>query len=123
MESGDLAGLVRLGLDQTMALRAMAQGMAWVRQLGDAPDAGATARLADGTVFLDGLVGSADGRLALIDHAVAYGKWSDAPAVTLCDSTGLDLLETRGFVGLDPARLPDVLRRAAADRSILMKRL
>ena len=124
----DLAHLVMLGLDQTIAMRAIAQDMAWVVEERGKVLAAATARLADGTVFLDGLVGHASGQLMLIDHAIAYARWSYAPALTLLAPHEDASLEDRGFVGLDPERLPPSLSTAAATsqdnpQKVLMKRL
>ena len=128
LTADDLAYLAMLGLDQTIAIRAMAQDMAWVMEEKGKVLAAATARLADGTVFLDGLVGEASGQLLLIDHAIAYARWSYAPALTLLASHEDASLEDRGFVGVDPERLPPSLGAAAATsqdalQKVLMKRL
>lgn len=118
----DLSSVAQLGLDKTLALRAMAQDMAWLADDGSVR-AAATARLADGTVFLDGLVGEMHHRLALIDHAIAYARWSFAPAVTLESSAHPQLPELRGFIGVGPAGLPPDLARAGKGKTLLMKRL
>lgn len=118
----DLSSLAKLGLDKTLAMRAMAQDMAWLADDGG-PRAAATARLADGTVFVDGLVGETHHRLALIDHAIAYARWSFAPAITLASSAHPQLAELRGFIGLGPAGLPPDLAKAGKGKTLLMKRL
>lgn len=119
----DFAPLAAMGLDQTVAMRAQAQDMGWVLGNGDEISGAATAYLADGTVFLDRLIGGQDAQLQLIDHALAYARWSYAPALTLCAPANSDALEARGFVGIDPDRLPIGLRAAAGDRKVLMRRL
>ncbi len=119
----DLGPLAAVGLDQTIAMRAQAQDMGWVLVEDDEIRAVATAYLADGTVFLDRLLGGEDAQLQLIDHALAYARWSYAPALTLCAPENPDTLEIRGFVGIDPDRLSTGLRAAAGDRKVLMRRL
>lgn len=119
----DLSTLAKLGLDEATALRAMVQDMAWALTLSDQVLGAATAYLADGTFFLDGLVGEDQHRLALVDHAIAYAKWSFAPAVTVKSSAHPKLVELRGFVGIDPSGLPPELARASKDATLLMKRL
>lgn len=123
MTSSDLAALGSLGLDPAKALRAMAQAMAWVVSVNDEICGAATAHLADGTVFLDQLVGPGVARQTLIDHALAYARWSDAPALTLRATKDDDALTALGFVGLDPDRLSPELHRAAEGATLLMRRL
>lgn len=119
----DLPALSILGLDQTIALRAMAQEMGWLCADNGVVAGAATAYLADGTVFLDGLVGDEPARHALIDHALHYARWSDAPAVTLLAPEDEDRLSRQGFVALDGDHLPPDLNRAAGRGKILMRRL
>jgi hypothetical protein len=119
----DLAPLVAMGLDHAIALRAQAQDLGWVLDNGEEIFGAATAYLADGTVFLDRLLGGEPAQLKLIDHALAYARWSYAPALTLCAPANPDALVGRGFVGIDPDRLPAGLRAAADGRKVLMRRL
>jgi len=119
----DLSSLAALGLDQTVAMRAMAQDMGWVLADGETFVGAATAYLADGTVFLDSVVGDERAQLALIDHALAYARWSYAPALTVLEGSHSEALQVRGFVGIDPERLPPGLRDAAGDTKVLMRRL
>lgn len=119
----DLSTLAGRGLDQATALRAMAQDMGWVLTEGEAILAAATAHLADGTIFLDGLVGKDPHRLVLIDHVIAYGKWSYAPAITVKDGAHPELAQLRGFVGICSAGLPPELAKLGKDKTLLMKRL
>ncbi|MBV6659061.1 MAG: hypothetical protein KI785_14955 [Devosiaceae bacterium] len=119
----DLPALSALGLTEPVVMRAMAQQMAWVVSDQASITGGATARFADGTVFLDGLVGTDAAQLALIDHAIGYGRWSDAPALTVCGDPESADLEARGFVGLKQDSLPPDLAAACAGGPIMMKRL
>jgi hypothetical protein len=123
LAADDLAPLASIGLDAAIAMRAMAQDMGWVLADGATVFGAATAYLADGTVFLDALVGQAQAKLILIDHVVAYARWSYAPAVTLLAPAHVQPLEARGFVGLDPSRLPPELGAVANKHKVLMKRL
>ncbi len=123
LAASDLATLSHMGLDEAIAMRAMAQDMGWVLADGRTILGAATAYLADGTVFLDTLVGQSQAKLLLIDHAVAYARWSYAPAVTLLAFAQKSALEARGFVGLDPGGLPPELGAVANRHKVLMKRL
>lgn len=119
----DFSSLAALGLDQTVAMRAMAQDMGWVIAKGETVLGAATAHLADGTVFLDVILGDEPTQLALIDHALAYARWSYSPALTLLEGQCASALLARGFVGIDPDGLPPNLRAAAGDNKVLMRRL
>ncbi|MEO0384653.1 MAG: hypothetical protein AAF234_14000 [Pseudomonadota bacterium] len=119
----DFSSLAALGLDQTVAMRAMAQDMGWVLADGETVLGAATAYLADGTVFLDSLLGDESTQLALIDHALSYARWSYAPALTVLKGKCPKALDERGFVGIDPDGLPPNLRAAAGDNKVLMRRL
>ncbi|MBO6675657.1 MAG: hypothetical protein JJ908_11340 [Rhizobiales bacterium] len=121
--AADFGPLAAMGLDQTIAMRAQAQDMGWVLGNGDEIFGAATAYLTDGTVFLDRLLGSEPAQLQLIDHALAYARWSYAPALTLCAPANADTLLARGFVGIDPDRLTSGLHAAANGRKVLMRRL
>lgn len=119
----DLPTLSALGLPEATAMRAMAQAMGWVLANEGNVLGAVTSYLADGTVFLDALVGEEQAKLILIDHVTAYARWSYAPALTLLAPTDLAPLEARGFVGLDPDGLPPELAVAANSLKVLMKRL
>lgn len=119
----DLSALNTLDLSSATALRAIAQQMGWMVDTGGAIEAAATAHLADGTVFIDSLVGTSSGRGKLIDHVLAYAKWSDAPAVTLAQQTVQPSLSQRGFIVLDSAALPPELAKARGDQTLLIKRV
>lgn len=119
----DLSALAKLGLDEATAMRAMAQDMGWVLVDDDHILSAATVHLADGTVFLDGLIGEETHRLALIDHAIAYARWSFAPAITVTSCAHANLIDLRGFVGIEPDGLPAELARACKGKTLLMKRL
>ncbi|MFK7791404.1 MAG: hypothetical protein AB8B88_01915 [Devosiaceae bacterium] len=119
----DLSVLAKLGLDQATAMRAMAQDMGWILADGSILLGAATSYLADGTVFLDRLVGDQSAKLALIQHAVSYARWSYAPAVTLIAPPALGAIKALGFVGIDQERLTPQLKFAAKTNKVLMKRL
>ncbi len=123
INADDLTAVSAFGLSKAVVLRAMAQDMAWLIEQDGEVSGAATAMLADGTVFLDGLVGDKTARITLLDHAVRYARWSYAPALTLIKDAVTDGLVDQGFVGLDPARLPPELAKAAQGGKVLMKRL
>lgn len=119
----DFSSLAALGLDQTVAMRAMAQDMGWVLANGETTLGTATAYLADGTVFLDSVLGDELTQLTLIDHALSYARWSYAPALTVLEGKCSKALHARGFVGVNPDGLPPNLRTAAGNNKVLMRRL
>jgi hypothetical protein len=119
----DFSSLAALGLDQTVAMRAMAQDMGWVLANGEMILGAATAYLADGTVFLDSVLGDESTQRTLMDHALSYAQWSYAPALTVLEGKYSKALHARGFVGIDPDGLPPNLRAAAGDNKVLMRRL
>lgn len=121
--ANDFSSLAALGLDQTVAMRAMAQDMGWVLANGEMILGAATAYLADGTVFLDSLLGDGSTQLILMDHALSYARLSFAPALTVLEGKCSKALHDRGFVGIDPDGLPPNLRAAAGDNKVLMRRL
>jgi hypothetical protein len=83
----DFAPLAAMGLDQAVAMRAQAQDMGWVLGNGDEISGAATAYLADGTVFLDRLIGGQDAQLQLIDHASGLRPLELCPSADpLCTS-------------------------------------
>ncbi|MEM1285676.1 MAG: hypothetical protein AAGH43_09830 [Pseudomonadota bacterium] len=96
----DLSTLARLGLDQAITLRAIATQMGWLIERYGKPHAACAARFVEGAVFIDCLVGDREGQQLLIDHVVAYGRWSDAPAILLAETPATGPLVDKGFVGL-----------------------
>lgn len=118
----DLAELGRLGLNKTTVLRAMAQDMAWLIDEAGVR-AGATARLVDGGVPVDDLVGDDCDRLALISHIIGYARWTFAPILLVPRSAHPELVEKHGFVGLEAQRLPNELSDVASAQPLLMKQL
>lgn len=118
----DLPALARLGLPEPVALRALATQMGWLVAADGSLRAACAVRLADGAVLIDHLVGDPAGQKALIDHVVAYGRWSDAPAVLVVETPGTGPLETRGFVGL-AASATDGLSLSADPAKLRMRRL
>ncbi|MEQ8657327.1 MAG: hypothetical protein RIC24_08460 [Hyphomicrobiales bacterium] len=119
----DFSTLAALGLDQPVAMRAMAQDMGWVLADGETVLGAATAYLADGTVFLDRVLGDESTQLTLIEHALSYARCSYAPALTVLAGKNSAALHDRGFVGIDPDGLPPNLRAAAGGNKVLMRRL